>query len=236
MGSRNMAHHKKVNPLEVPNYTLEEAARYLHVSRSTLWYWVIGDSGAAPLTTIFSRKPPILLSFKNLVECFVLESLRFSPHDIPLKGIRRGVEELRRETQSKFPLADHQISTKGGMIYLDDDQMLVKLAPGGQRAFKGILGPFLKRVDRNTKGISERLFPFTRTEHRDTPDKAPSVVVIDPLVAFGKPVLVNSRISTAFLMSRRNGGASIAELANDYGRAEAEIQEAIYLEKENTAA
>ena len=109
------------------------------------------------------------------------------------------------------------------------------MRPGGQRAFKEILQPFLKRVERNTRGISERLFPFTRREYLKAPEKAPSIVVIDPLVAFGKPVLVNSRISTAFLMSRRRGGASIAQLASDYGRPEAQIEEAIYLE-EATAA
>jgi uncharacterized protein (DUF433 family) len=62
------------------------------------------------------------------------------------------------------------------------------------------------------------------------------VVVIDPRVAFGMPVLVNSRISTAFLMSRKNGGASIPKLARDYGRSEVEIEEAISLEEAKTAA
>ena len=57
------------------------------------------------------------------------------------------------------------------------------------------------------------------------------MVVIDPNVAFGMPVFVGSRISTAFLMSRKNGGASISRLARDYGRSETEIEEAISLEK-----
>src|SRR5947207_10004204 len=63
------------NPWEIPNYTIEEASRWLHVPLNTVRYWVIGEQGAAPLTTIFSRRP-VLLSFKNLVECFVLEGLR----------------------------------------------------------------------------------------------------------------------------------------------------------------
>src|SRR6266851_1413714 len=89
--SRSVA-KKSANPLEVPNYTIEESARYLHVPLSTMHYWVIGESGAAPLTTIFTRKP-ILLAFKNLVECYVLESLRHV-HDIGLPRIRASVEEL----------------------------------------------------------------------------------------------------------------------------------------------
>ncbi len=220
---------RKYNPWEIPNYTLEESARYLHVPENTLRYWVIGERGAAPLTTVYSRNP-LLLSFKNLVECYVLESLRHI-HDIGLGRIRKGVEELRRETRSKYPLADHQLATRGRKIYLEDDgDQLISLSAGGQGAFKEILDPFLKRVDRNTQGIAKRLFPFTREAYLRTPDAAPLVVVIDPNVAFGKPVLVNSRISTSFLLQRKRGGASVKQLAKDYGRTETEIEEAICLE------
>lgn len=223
------------NPLEVPNYTVEEAARYLLVPESTVRYWTIGEGNVTPLTTVYSRKP-LLLSFKNLVELYVLESLR-EVHDIGLPRIRRSVEELRIEKPSKYPLADYQLATRGRKIYLEgEDEELINLTSGGQHAFREILNPFLRRVDRNAKGIAERLFPFTSRHHQQNPDHAPRVVVIDPLIAFGMPVLVNSRISTAFLMSRRNGGTSISKLARDYGRSEAEIEEAISLEEAKTAA
>src|SRR5271157_6002868 len=146
----------KFNPLEIPNYTVEEAARYLIVPVSTVRYWSIGEAGAAPLTTVYSRRP-LLLSFKNLVELYVLESLRES-HDVGLPRIRRSVEELRIEKPSKYPLADYQLATRGRKIYLEGEgNELVSLSAGGQHAFKEILDPFLKRVDRNTKGIAERL-------------------------------------------------------------------------------
>ncbi len=223
------------NPLEIPNYTVEEAARYLIVPSSTVRYWTIGEAGAAPLTTVYSRSP-LLLSFKNLVELYVLESLR-GFHDIGLPRIRRSVEELRIEKPSKYPLADYQLATRGRKIYLEDvGDELINLTASGQHAFKAIMNPFLKRVERNDKGIAERLFPFTSRHHLENPDRAPRVVVIDPRVAFGMPVLVGSRISTAFLMSRKNGGASISKLARDYGRSETEIEEAISLEEAKIAA
>ena len=75
----------KFNPLEIPNYTVEEAARYLIVPVSTVRYWTIGEAGAAPLTTVYSRQP-LLLSFKNLVELYVLESLQ-EFHDVGLPRI-----------------------------------------------------------------------------------------------------------------------------------------------------
>jgi uncharacterized protein (DUF433 family) len=223
------------NPLEIPNYTVEEAARYLLVPESTVRYWTIGEANVTPLTTVYSRRP-LLLSFKNLVELYVLESLR-EIHDIGLGRIRRSVEELRIEKPSKFPLADYQLATRGRRIYLEGEgDELVNLTSGGQHAFKAILNPFLRRVERNAAGIAERLFPFTSRRHQQNPDQAPRIVVIDPFVAFGMPVLVNSRISTAFLMSRKNGGASISKLARDYGRSEVEIEEAISLEEAKSAA
>lgn len=224
----------KFNPLEIPNYTVEEAARYLIVPTSTVRYWSIGEAGAAPLTTVYSRRP-LLLSFKNLVELYVLESLR-EFHDIGLPRIRRSVEELRIERPSKYPLADYQLATRGRKIYLEGDgEELINLTASGQHAFKAIMNPFLKRVERNAQGIAERLFPFTSRQHQQHPDRAPRVVVIDPNVAFGMPVLVGSRISTAFLMSRKKGGASISKLARDYGRSETEIEEAISLEETKAA-
>lgn len=218
-----------INPLEVPNYTVEEASRYLHVGLSTLRYWLIGSAKVAPLSTVFVRDP-MLLSFKNLVECYVLEGLRLT-HGVSLQSIRTSVEDLRVRTTSKYPLADHQLGTLGNTIYLEDEsEPLLELGSGGQQVFKAILEPFLKRVERDEKGLA-RMFPFTRKEHLRSPLDAPRVVVIDPSVAFGMPVLVNSRISTAFLRSRNRGGASISQLAADYGRSEAEIEEAIKLEE-----
>jgi len=219
-----------LNADEIPNYTIEESARYLHVDYDKISYWVIGGDGVAPLSTVFTRKP-FLLSFKNLVECFVLESLR-NIHGISLQAVRKSIEQLRIARPSKYPLADYDLHTEHGkLIYLDEHDKLTCLTRGGQLVFREILMPFLRRVERNERGIARRLFPFTRKAHLKSPTNAPRVVMIDPQVAFGMPVLVNSRISTAFLLSRRKGGASVKQLAADYGRPETEIEEALQLEE-----
>jgi uncharacterized protein (DUF433 family) len=221
------------NSLEVPNYTLEEACRYLHVPIFTLRYWVIGADDAAPLTTVFKRKP-LLLSFKNLIECYVLESLR-NVHGIGLRTIRRDIEDLRQYKPSKYPLAEYQLNTRGRSIYLEDDgDELLNLTQGRQPAF-GFMRSYIKRVERDIDGTTMRLFPFMRKQHISNPASAPRVVVIDPAVSFGMPVLVDSRISSAFLLSRYRGGATIPKLAADYGRQEAEIEAAIKLEKGQAA-
>lgn len=218
----------RINSEETPNYTIEESARYLHVSPDTISYWVIGSERTVALSSAFTRNP-VLLSFKNLVECFVLESLR-QKHGFSLQQIRKSIEPLRILSKSKYPLADCDLHSEDGRRLYWDDQELVCLTGGRQMVLREIIAPFLRRVERNEKGIAKRLFPFTRKEHLKSPNQAPRYVVIDPNVAFGMPVLVNSRISTAFLLSRRKGGATISRLAADYGRPEAEIEEALKLE------
>jgi len=113
---------------------------------------------------------------------------------------------------------------------------LINLTSGGQGAFRPILEAFLRRVERDEKGIARRLYPFTRKTQLAQRASSPRVVVIDPDVAFGMPVLAASRISTAFLASRYRGGDPIGRLAEDYGRKESEIEEALIWEKAKSAA
>jgi len=54
--------------------------------------------------------------------------------------------------------------------------------------------------------------------------------VIDPRVAFGRPVIAGSGIPTAEVAERFNAGESINDLARDYERAPADIEEAIRCE------
>jgi uncharacterized protein (DUF433 family) len=62
------------------------------------------------------------------------------------------------------------------------------------------------------------------------------VVSIDPLVAFGRPVIIGSRITTADIADRFKAGESSADLARDYDRPQEEIEEAIRCELETAAA
>ncbi len=228
---------KRLSPdwSEIPNYGIPEASAYLHVPVSTLRYWTMGTAVEHPLVNIHLRGRRPLLSFKNLVECYVLEVIR-EAHRINLRTIRYSLQTALSKYPSKHPFADYELSTKRGRIYLDD-KALVDLSIGGQIVFREFLGSSLKRVQRSEKGIAERLYPYIKkAQIADTQSDQPRVVVIDPAISFGMPVLVNSRISTAFLASRYRGGDSISALAKDYGRKEGEIEEALTWERAKAAA
>jgi uncharacterized protein (DUF433 family) len=102
---------------------------------------------------------------------------------------------------------------------------LINVSQQGQVAMEQVLEAHLQRIDRDAEGLAIRLFPFTRKG-----TEAPRLVAIDPLVAFGRPVIAGSRIPTREVAERWNAGESLADLAYDYGRESAEIDEAIRCE------
>jgi uncharacterized protein (DUF433 family) len=60
--------------------------------------------------------------------------------------------------------------------------------------------------------------------------------VIDPRIAFGRPVLVGTGIPTAVVAERYKAGESVDDLAGDYGRDRLEIEEALRCELDVAAA
>src|SRR5690349_5079569 len=95
------------NVLEMPNYLPIEAARYFHVPFSTINYWT---RGRKPIVKLSS---PRMLSFKNLVEFYVLEGLRHI-HGLKLRAIRAAVEDLLEHEESRHPLAEYDLRTLEG--------------------------------------------------------------------------------------------------------------------------
>ena len=93
-----------------------------------------------------------------------------------------------------------------------------------------ILEAHLRRIERDHHGLAIRLYPFTR---RGT--ESPRLVSIDPLVAYGRPVITGSRVTTADVSDRFKAGESPEVLSSDYGRTPEEIWEAIRCELDAAA-
>ena len=88
--------------------------------------------------------------------------------------------------------------------------------------------PQLDRIDRGPAGLPVKLYPFTRSvdASRQVPD--PKLVVMNPLVSFGRPSV--GGVSTHTIWSRFRAGDSPAHLAEDYGLGLEAIEEAIRCE------
>ena len=220
------------DPRELPAYSLTEAARYLRMPEATLRSWVAGRPYPTTAGQRFFR--PVIhlpeagrpvLSFVNMVEAHVLDAIR-RQENITLRKVRTAVTFLERSYDSRHPLAEHQFETDGLDLFIHKAGLLINLSQAGQLAMREIVAAYLRRVERDVKGLPIRLYPFTRKRGAEEP----RAVVIDPFVSFGRPVLAGTGIATAVLAERFKAGESVEELAKDYGRTALDIQEALRCE------
>lgn len=218
---RNMR-KKREDVLEAPNYSPMEAVRYFHVPSSTLSYWTEEPN---QLVLLASDRPR-MLSFKNLVELYVLEGLR-KVHGVQTSRIRSAVNFLLSTEKSRHPLADYDIRTEGKNVVFYKNEKPLNASLWGQYEIEEIIGNYLRRVERDPHGVALRIFPYTKREQLERKEQPPRTIEINPAVCFGLPVLSNSRLTTGFLATRFRGGDSVPAIAKGYGRSVAEIKEAI---------
>ena len=236
---------------DTPAYGISDAARYLLLPSATLRSWVLGRDyptkrrGRRRFEPLIEIAAPGLLSFRNLAEAHVLASLR-RDHHVNMGAVRAAVKHMREKLGNAHPLVNPDMVTNGISIFvkwylgavskrersflagrpdLRAAYMLEDVSASGQWTTGDVLSASLKRIDWDISG-PVRLFPFTRRGESNEP----KLVVIDPRISFGKPVLVGTGISTATIAERYKAGESIEELARDYERDPNEIQEAIRCE------
>jgi uncharacterized protein (DUF433 family) len=225
------------DPRALPVYSTEEAGHYLRIPYQTINSWVFGRSytttngskHTAPLVPMDDGTSR--LSFTNLVELHVLGGIR-RDYKVDMKSVRTALDYLKEHFRTDHPLAEVAMETDGRSLFVKKYGHLINASKAGQVAMAEILAARLRRIDRDEEGLAIRLFPFTR---KTLDDSAPRVVAIDPRVAFGRPVLAGSRITTADVADRFKAGETPTSLAADYGRTEDEIWEAIRCELEAAA-
>lgn len=226
------------DPREIPAYGVGEAAHYLRLPAATLASWVVGR----PYPTRGGQKhwAPVIhlpdpnsrvLSFMNLVEAHVLSSIR-RKHSLRFDAIRKALDYIEQHFPSRHPLTDRDFETDGKDLFIQEYGRIINVSQQGQQALREVMEQFLRRIDRDPKGLALRLYPFTRPQN----EPEPKLVVIDPFVSFGRPVVSGTGIRTSVILHRFVAGDSADELAKDYGRPRAEIDEAIRWEKLSEAA
>lgn len=214
-------------------YTLAEAARYLRLPVATLRSWVLGrrypTAGGGgqfpPLIRPASRRPP-LLAFSNLIEAHVLRALR-TDHGVPVKALRSALAYAEKELGIDRLLLRPELRTDAGKVFLDRYGKLIELSASGQLAMRRLFAEHLKRVEWDASRFPVRLYPFlsAATPSEERP------IVIDPRIAFGRPVVQRKSISTTIIAERVDAGESVDDIAADYDLRPLEIEQAILYER-----
>ena len=216
------------DPRELPAYTIAEAAHYLAVPAATVRYWSVGRGDYAPLIEVPAHAPT-LLSFLNLTELHVLAAIR-RKHEVKMPGIRRAIQYLaahaRRAMDKRHPLIGCELETDGLDLFTERYGELINISRAGQTAMREIISAALHRIDRDPAGVPIKLYPFTRAAM----DRTPAMVVIDPTLSAGRPVIAGTGLATQLIAERYKAGESISDLAHDYERGHEEIEEAIRCE------
>jgi len=221
----------------LPAYSVAEAAHYLRMPEETLRSWVAGR--LYPVGGKSKRSRPVIhlddpkrqyLSFINLVEAHVLAAIR-RRHGVMLPKVRNALDYLQRQFRIERPLIDQSFQTDGLDPFVERYGELINASREGQRAMKEIIGVYLKRVARDAKGLPIRLYPFTRDTQAETAAASnPRVVVMNPAVSFGRPVIAGTGIPVSSVYERYKAGDSVADLARDYRLEISAIEEAIRCE------
>lgn len=211
-------------PRHVPLYSIPECARYLGLPTPTVRSWVTGGNDSEPLIQPAGSEPTAL-SFINLVELHVMAALR-RHHRVPMQNIRPAIDFLESRLGVTNPLARRELLTDGLSIFTDHLDDLLNLSAGGQLAIREIIESYLERVEHDDQGLAHRFFPFSRSGGRE----APKLIVIDPEIAFGRPIIVGSGVRTSVIANFFDAGETITELADEYRLGLAQIEEALRYE------
>ena len=231
---------KRIPIFDNPAYPASEAARILNLPVATVKAWCFGQlyRSAAGLQKRFKSviQPADpnarLLSFANLCELHVLSAIR-RHHKISLPKVRDSIGYVRAKLGTDRPLIDQQFKTNGIDLFVEHASHWLNASKQGQESLRGEFALALARIERDRSGMPIRLFPFSRSTAPDA--QQPKSIVIDPRLAFGRPVLSNVAVPTEIIVDRFRAGDSMIEMARDYGVDEKEIEEALRFEQRRVA-
>jgi len=207
-------------------YTLVDAARLIHGDRRAIKRWLYGYDytghkgerrvrrHAGPLWTPQYQADDFhenVIGFQDLLELRVVRE--FVRRGVPLLVVRRCLEAATEMFGADYPFTTRRFVTDGETIYQEalragadaEDAEVLDLRTR-QYAFREIIKDSLYSGIEYDDGFARRWYPEPRSR----------AVVIDPVVQFGQPMVVESGIPTAslyasFLAEQRNK-AMVAKL------------------------
>ena len=215
------------DPRDIAAYTVAEAARYVRIPPQTLRAWVAGQSygqysGRPKFRQLITAPEyaPLRLSFNNVIEAYTLRALR-TKHKVSIEAARKAMDVAERACRTQRLFLCPELRTGAGELFLEKYGELVNLTKAGQSAMKHILKDHLARIELDELHLPARLYPA------DTAN----IIMIDPRVAFGRPIISSRGISTAAIVDRINADESEEDIAKDYGLTPAEVKEALVYEQ-----
>ncbi|MGF7233779.1 MAG: DUF433 domain-containing protein [Frankia sp.] len=230
-----------------PLYTLAEAGRYLGVPTSTFATWANGYVRRPPGRPEVRGEPIVtarptrdahgaaVVPFVGLAEGLVLAATRQA--GVPLQRIRPALAQLSRELGIEHALASRALYTDGAELLYDfaerggDDpdarsaRELVVLRDG-QRVFADVIESYLQRVEFADDGFVQLI---------RLPGYRDADVLVDPRRGFGQPIFAHGAARVEDALGRFRAGEPIAEVAEEFGVHQSELEDALRVASQRAA-
>lgn len=218
-------------PWDRAAYPAAEAARLVGMNSTRVRRWLRGydyryGDDRRHQTAVLRRKGTAgttYASFLDLVDLLFVK--QFVDHGISLQKLRKALQEaswILGETH----FARRTFFTEGRNIYLkvrEEGDAILQLLSGGQWVIAPIIEQLGQQIDFDTPtGLARRWYPRGHE----------GMVVVDPLLAFGRPSVIGRGIPTAqvfdfFMAEGKNVGAT----AEWHGLAPSEVNAAVSFEE-----
>ena len=210
--------------LYLPTYRVSEAARYVGAHPNTVGAWHYRESPVLP-----GHSQGKALTYLELVEVAFVKFFRNA--GVSMKRIRDARQYIANFFGVEFPLAVREFKTEGMHVLMSYDQFdhdphleqVVVADQSGQLAWSALMGEVFAGF--------EYEYNLALRWH---PAGWESLVVIDPRVSFGAPVVEG--LPTWVVKGRRKAGEPISEIADDFGISERAVRDALRFESMEEAA
>jgi uncharacterized protein (DUF433 family) len=147
-----------------------------------------------------------------------------------MPAVREALDYAQREFNIPRLLLSRELQATPGNVFLERFGQLINLTRAGQLAAKQLLHAVLERVNWNPAGLPDRMFPVSSYDI-DALKLAPKLIVIDPAISFGRPIVASKGIRTSAIVSRIDAGEEPEDIAADYGLEPQEIDAALFYER-----
>jgi uncharacterized protein (DUF433 family) len=188
-------------------YNLAEASKLTGLKPSRVREWFRGRLSQPHRTPVFrSEYEPVdgdyAISFLDLIELFVAGQLR--EHGVSLQTLRRVHARMATDLGTSRPFSRRELLSDGKKVFMrgldgEGRQELVEVLTR-QRVFPEVLLPFLKRVAYDEVTRLARRWQIAR------------LVVLDPTICFGKPIVEAGSVPTAALAAAYDANKGDADL------------------------
>lgn len=216
---------------DLPAYLISEASRFIGVAPSTLRGWAFGNGESSPPLIQAPNFRPSVVSFYNLMELYVIAIIR-RVYGVRMRYLRNHLGYIWKNNLSepyadsfyeRHPLLAFRVETDGVYLMMEINQNIVNTSRYGQHEME-FVRTHLNRIEIDYHGRPAMFTPGNESinEH--------NLIVINPNISYGLPVIRGTGIMTESVYDRYNGGESIQDLMEDYNRTDKEIEAAIQWE------